>query len=54
MNLIAAHKLSDVDYFLFLDAREGAGDSDVEALMSTFRMSEEDASVVYCRWLDSL
>jgi hypothetical protein len=40
--------------FDFLDSRTGADDSDVEALVAKFRITETEAAVVYCAWLDSL
>lgn len=41
-------------YLEFLDSREGAPDSDVEALMKEFSLSKYEAQVVYRTWLDTL
>jgi hypothetical protein len=38
--------------FAFLNGRDGAADSDVEALMREFRLSEADAGEMYRAWLD--
>lgn len=42
------------EYFIFLSEREGASDSDVDALEKTFGLPTYLAVSMYCRWLDSL
>ena len=38
----------------FLNGREGSSDSDVDALMRKFDLSEKEAGAVFNLWLDSL
>ena len=37
-----------------LDSREGDDDSDVQALMDTFGLSEDEAASIYRIWIDSM
>ena len=44
----------ETQYFPFLYEREGADDSDIEALMECFDLEFPEAAEIYRAWLDSL